>query len=594
MKYLSSKEKTRYYLLVTLRAMVGLLDLIAILAIGLLSASIALYLTQDGSQGESISLGPLAFNSVGLASVPLIGIMVLGLFVSKAFVSIYLTHRLAHFLAKVEARSSRELAEKAFGNGIEGLKQNSMNDILYAVQVGSPSVFNTLLNSVGILVAEGFLFFIVIVTFAVLSPWVALVAFSYFALIGFLIQYFIGRKLEQSSQKITESSIVSTGGLLDLGEVIREATTLEKKHFFLDKIYDARLTSSRNVASQLVLQGAPRHIVETALILGISAFIFSQSLTGDLSAAAAVIGAFLAGGLRLTAALLPLQSAFLSIKQALPSVSRAFHFLDMNTRAKGIELKSTDSRVISSPVSVKAQAVSFRYSGAERSAVNAVSFEINAGQQAAFIGPSGAGKSTIADLILGLVQPTEGEILLGGIKPESWIQNNPGLIAYVPQRPGMVSGTIAENIALGVRAQDIDSERLDKAIRDSHLYETLAALKFGIDTDLGNRKDNLSGGQLQRIGLARALYTQPKLLVMDEATSALDAESENEINKALDEMRGKVTVVLIAHRLNTVQRADQVFLIEKGKLMDSGTFPDLMKKNPSVKRLAKLMEISRS
>jgi ABC-type multidrug transport system fused ATPase/permease subunit len=177
MKYLSSREKTRYYLLVILRALVGLLDLVAILAIGLLSASIALYLTQDGSNGVSISLGPLSFESVGVASIPLIGIMVLGLFVSKAFVSIFLTHRLAHFLAKVEARSSRELAEKAFGNGLEGLKRNSINDILYAVQVGSPSVFNTLLNSVGILVAEGFLFFIVIVTFAVLSPWVALVAF---------------------------------------------------------------------------------------------------------------------------------------------------------------------------------------------------------------------------------------------------------------------------------------------------------------------------------------------------------------------------------------------------------------------------------
>ena len=344
-----------------------------------------------------------------------------------------------------------------------------------------------------------------------------------------------------------------------MGEVIREATTLEKKHFFLDKIYEARLTSSRNVASQLVLQGAPRHIVETALILGISAFIFSQSATGDLSAAAAIIGAFLAGGLRLTAALLPLQSAFLSIKQALPSVSRAFHFLDMDTPFKESNFQRSDSKVITSPVSVKAQSVSFRYSGAEQQAVSNVSFEIKAGHQVAFIGPSGAGKSTIADLILGLLKPTEGEILLGAIKPESWITNNPGLIAYVPQRPGMVSGTIAENIALGVAAKDIDSERLDKAILDSHLKETLAALKYGKNTHLGNRKDNLSGGQLQRIGLARALYTQPKLLVMDEATSALDAESENEINKALDEMRGKVTVVLIAHRLNTVQRADQVF-----------------------------------
>jgi ATP-binding cassette subfamily C protein len=594
MKYLSSKEKTRYYLLVTLRALVGLLDLVAILAIGLLSASIALYLTRDDSREGAISLGPLAFPSLGLEFIPVVGIMVLGLFISKAFVSIYLTHRLAHFLAKVEARSSRELAEKAFGNGIEGLRQNSMNDILYAVQVGSPGVFNILLNSVGVLVAEGFLFFIVIITFALLSPWVALVALLYFALIGLLIQYFIGRKLEQSSQKITESYIVSTGGLLDLGEVIREATTLEKKHFFLDKIYEARLTSSRNIANQLVLQGAPRHIVETALVLGISVFIFSQSLTGDLSAGAAIIGAFLAGGLRLTAALLPLQSAFLSIKQALPSVSRAFHFLDFEKPANQSRMKIKAREGTGAPVSVKAKDVSFSYAGAGRPAVTKVSFEINPGDQVAFIGPSGAGKSTIADLILGLVKPTEGEILLGAIKPEEWITSNPGLIAYVPQRPGMVSGTIAENIALGVSSKDIDSQRLDMAINDSHLKETLAELKYGKDTDLGKRKDSLSGGQLQRIGLARALYMQPKLLVMDEATSALDAESENEINKALDEMRGKVTVVLIAHRLNTVQRADQVFFIEKGQLRASGTFPELIKKSESVKRLAKLMEINQA
>jgi len=594
MKYLSSKERARYYILVALRSLVGLLDLIAILAIGLLSASIALYLTKESSPNDVISLGPLGFTSVGITSIPFIGITVMGLFVSKAFISIFLTHRLAHFLAKVEARSSRELAHKAFGNGVEGLRSNSINDILYAVQVGSPSVFNTLLNSVGILVSEGFLFFIVIVTFAVLSPLVALVALSYFVLIGLLIQYFIGRKLEASSRKIAESSIVSTGGIIDLGEVIREATTLEKKHFFLDKIYEARLTSSSNVASQLVLQGAPRHIVETALILGISAFILSQTLSGDLSAAAAVIGSFLAGGLRLTAALLPLQSAFLSIKQALPSVSRAFHFLEMTPIAEDPRFGPSKPKVISVPASVTAKNVSFRYSGAEYPAVRAVSFEIKAGDQVAFIGPSGAGKSTIADLILGLVKPTEGEILLGEIEPQSWITSNPGSIAYVPQRPGMVSGTIADNIALGVKTKDIDYELLDKAIRDSHLKETLAALKYGKDTELGNRKDNLSGGQLQRIGLARALYTQPKLLVMDEATSALDAESENEINQALDEMRRKVTVVLIAHRLNTVQRADQVFLIEKGSLSASGTFPELMKKSQSVKRLVQLMEISES
>jgi ABC-type multidrug transport system fused ATPase/permease subunit len=155
----------------------------------------------------------------------------------------------------------------------------------------------------------------------------------------------------------------------------------------------------------------------------------------------------------------------------------------------------------------------------------------------------------------------------------------------------MVSGSIVENIALGVDKENADPVRLQKAIEDSHLSELIGSLPEGINTDLGKRKDELSGGQLQRIGLARALYTQPSLLVMDEATSALDADSENEINKALDEMRGKVTVILIAHRLNTVQRSDVVFLVEEGSVTASGTFPELLRTNKTVQNLADLMSI---
>jgi ABC-type multidrug transport system fused ATPase/permease subunit len=155
----------------------------------------------------------------------------------------------------------------------------------------------------------------------------------------------------------------------------------------------------------------------------------------------------------------------------------------------------------------------------------------------------------------------------------------------------MVSGTIAENIALGIYSKDVDKELLDKAISLAHLKDLVESLPNGVDTNLGKRKDELSGGQLQRIGLARALYAQPKLLIMDEATSALDAESEDEINKALDEMRGQVTVILIAHRLNTVQRSDIVFLMEEGKVTASGTFPELLKSNGKVQSLAKLMAI---
>jgi ABC-type multidrug transport system fused ATPase/permease subunit len=146
--------------------------------------------------------------------------------------------------------------------------------------------------------------------------------------------------------------------------------------------------------------------------------------------------------------------------------------------------------------------------------------------------------------------------------------------------------------AVSQKASDqIDFDHLADVVKLAHLSELVEALPEGIHTDLGKGKDKLSGGQLQRIGLARALYTRPGLIVMDEATSALDASSENEINRALDEMRGRVTILLIAHRLNTIQRSDIVFLIGEGKLVDSGTFPELLARNAEVQKLVRLMSI---
>jgi ATP-binding cassette subfamily C protein len=164
-------------------------------------------------------------------------------------------------------------------------------------------------------------------------------------------------------------------------------------------------------------------------------------------------------------------------------------------------------------------------------------------------------------------------------------------ISYVPQKPGLVAGSVAENVALGIDTENIDEVRVKQALESAHLSAVIESLPEGIHANLGNYQDNLSGGQIQRLGLARALYSEPGLLVMDEATSALDAESELEISKALNQMRGKVTVVLIAHRLNTVQHADKVFLVDSGKIADSGTFQELVKRNPSLERVVNLMRV---
>jgi ATP-binding cassette subfamily C protein len=156
-----------------------------------------------------------------------------------------------------------------------------------------------------------------------------------------------------------------------------------------------------------------------------------------------------------------------------------------------------------------------------------------------------------------------------------------------------VSGTILENVALAENEDEVNREQALAALQLANLSDLIAELPDGIDTPLGKLQDGLSGGQMQRLGLARALYTKPGLLVMDEATSALDAESESEIQKALDSMRGRVTVVLIAHRLNTIQHADKVILIEDGQVRDSGTFKELIARNRSVERVVDLMKVEK-
>jgi ATP-binding cassette subfamily C protein len=193
--------------------------------------------------------------------------------------------------------------------------------------------------------------------------------------------------------------------------------------------------------------------------------------------------------------------------------------------------------------------------------------------------------------MLGLLLPTDGEVLINEEPADKAVRSRPGQMGYVPQKPGLIFGSITQNIALGVSPLEIDEQKLQSAIKKANLKGLIDSLPEGLNTDLGKGKDELSGGQLQRIGLARALYTQPKFLVMDEATSSLDAESEQEINEALDAMRGEVTVVLIAHRLNTIQRSDVVYLVDEGKIADLGTFPQLLKTNPKVRNLAKLMAI---
>jgi ATP-binding cassette subfamily C protein len=590
--FMTPKERAKYFTFLGLRSFVALFDLFGILAIGFLATSIALFVTLGSDARRAIEFGGVSIPAVTAQTLPFVAGLILTLFLAKAMISILLTRQLAYFLARIEARAARTVADRAFGSGLGEARLHSREEVYFAVQAGSPAAFNSVLNSAGTIAAEGLLFVLVIASFFAVDPLSAVGTLVYFALIAAVIQLFVGNLMQKAALRSAEGAVDANTAIGDLSEALREATILGKKDFFFGRIYEARIRTASSGATQITLAGLPRYIVETALMIAFALFVLWQSASGDIVNAAGTIGIFLSGGLRLTASLLPMQAALLSIKQSTPMAERALQYLGSEQLKTPSSMVSAKETVQSSEaVSVNLANVSFQYPDSPEATLRGIALEIHAGQQVALIGPSGAGKSTIADLVLGLLVPTQGKVLVAGEEPNQIISTNPGRLAYVPQRPGMISGSISENIALGTSEAELDLDRLRSAISASHLDRVLEDLPDGINTDLGKRKDELSGGQLQRIGLARALYPLPGLLVMDEATSALDAESENEINRALDGMRGKVTVILIAHRLNTVQRSDIVFLVEEGKITDSGTFPELLKSNKTVQNLAKLMSI---
>jgi ABC-type multidrug transport system fused ATPase/permease subunit len=599
LRFMNPGERIAWFLLVASRSLLAVLDLAGILAIGFIVTSTAIFLTEGSNPNRVLEFAGFLIPAVSAQTLPWVSALVLALFLTKALLSIILTRKAAFFVARVEARSARTIAQISFNGDIRDARLRSREELMFAIQGGSPAAFNGLLNATSSFLTEATLFLVICLGFLFVDPMATLAAVVYFGLIAFVIQIFIGSLMNRAAQVATKGSIDANTAISDLIAVYRELLVIGKREKYINRIYSAREAASQSAASSYYLGGMPRYVIEAALMFGVAAFVLAQSLSGDIVESAGAIGVFLAGGFRLTAAMLPLQNALLSIRSTIPAAQKAHEILDKQHKQTPDEhqekqISRDGKQSESGPIGLHLDSVSFAFPNADVEAVRNVSFDIQAGTQVALMGPSGAGKSTLADLICNVLYPTSGSISRldanGQLIPEHAGVN----VGYVPQKPGMVSGTILENVAIGVEPEEIDRERVLESLTLAHLKKLIKELPNGIDTHLGKLQDGLSGGQMQRLGLARALYMKPKLLVMDEATSALDAESESEIQKALDGMRGKVTVVLIAHRLNTIQHADNVVLIEEGQVRDSGTFKQLVSRNPSVERVVDLMKVEKA
>lgn len=589
--FLTRSEGVRFVTLVIARSLSGLLDVVGIVLIGVIASVAATQLSNTAGKPTKI----LGFTIPVLTpeNIVWLVVIVLVIFTVKAVIAITLTRTLAYFVATVESRNAARVAAYVLNGRLDEVKEYSKADLQYAITGSMTYAFTGILNNLANLASEGFLLLVITATFFVVNPIAALFTLAYFGFVVVIIQVFIGRSLRRAGREAVAGTVDTMSALNDTLDTFREISVLRKQDYFIERVAHSRGRISSSDAAMTFLALMPRYVVETALILGVVLLVGQQFLSGQMATGMATVGVFLTGGVRMMASLLPLQSAVANIKQNVEK-SRAAVELLVRQREPGQERVASAAASGDAPRSdvalkVRLEDVRYRYPGADRFALNGISLDIAAGSSVAIIGPSGAGKTTLVDLILGLVTPDSGTVVIGDADPELVTAAEPGLVAYVPQKPGLMTGTIAENIALGVSPEKIDVDRLRQVIKLSFLTDFIASLPEGANTSVGKQVDSLSGGQIQRIGVARALYSQPKLLILDEATSGLDAASESFVSNSLRALHGTVTVIVIAHRLSTVQHADVVHVIEDGRVAASGDFKSVQATVPMVAEYVKLM-----
>jgi ABC-type multidrug transport system fused ATPase/permease subunit len=368
---------------------------------------------------------------------------------------------------------------------------------------------------------------------------------------------------------------------------IKITKVLRREPYFLDRFAHASREYGRATRVRQVAQEIPRLFLEITAITGILGiavvFLSAHRSPRDIIPVLSLMG--------------------VAIVRMVPSFNRVTSSLTvMRYGRQAIEVVYADLRLLESeePRSVPVRAVgpvespthaieldrvSYEYPASARKALDQVSLTVRHGETVALVGATGAGKTTMVDMILGLLEPSAGRIVVEGeaASSESATRTH---VAYVPQEIYLTDDTIRRNIAFGHDDDTIDLVRLTQAVREAQLEEFIAGLPKGLDTEVGERGVRLSGGQRQRIGIARALYVNPEILILDEATSALDGETEANVMEAITFLRGRRTMVVVAHRMSTVRGCDRIVMIGDGRVLATGTYEELMAGEARFRRLS--------
>lgn len=592
LKLLSGRDRALLIVVVFTTVFLAILDLFGVLLIGVIG-SLSITGLSTGQIGDRVSIvleylriGELGFET----QVVVVGLLAAVLLIAKTLLSLFLVRKTLFFMARRAATMSAGLVARYFNIPVSKINRRSSQTSIYAltsgvnsIMVGVIGVSVALISDISLLIVMGVgLFFVDSIT--------AISTGVIFGLLAFVLYKMMHDKMRKLSEEQALLNIESSQRIFEAIYSYRELLVRDRRGFYARQIGNLRYRLADGGATISFMSNISKYILEIALVISALLLASYQFAISTPYRAIATITIFIAASTRIIPAILRLQQGLLGIKSALaeamPTISLIEELGDLAFEVS--EVKKI-SRVHDGfePV-VTASSITFSYEESSK-VLKGVNFQAQAGEFVAIAGSSGAGKTTLVDVILGALEANTGEVSISGMSPRSTFSKWPGAVSYVPQDSPIINGTIRENLGLGYPSQEIEDEFCWESLKLARLDDFVRSLPSQLEAFVGDRGTRLSGGQRQRLGIARLLITKPKLLILDEATSSLDGVTEFEISEALRELKGEMTLIVIAHRLSTVVHADRIYFMNQGHVEGEGTFEELKNNYPEFLTQAELM-----
>ena len=513
----------------------------------------------------------LGIQSVGQMTTALL-LALMAIYVIKNLYLVYLVYRQNTFITQSRNQMISRVMGEFLNRPYEQYLGADIPTVFRITDSDIPQTFSLMLAMLQLaseVVVSGLIFIVLLCTDIFMTLFI-MVLFGVMTLV--IVKIFkpklnkIGAKNQAIQSRIAKWRIQAIYGLKDV-------KVLNREEFFVRNYYETGKVGANVGRTYAVMNNIPRLLIETVFIVGVLTFIIIYMKGGgNVASMVSTLAAFGVAAMRVLPSVNRINTYITEISYNQPSLDFVYQTLQegMKTDAMLAQRQAySQKEKLELKDKIELNHISFHYPDSDKNIFTDAHMEVPKGKSVGIMGTSGAGKSTIVDILLGLLHAQEGEITCDGVdifkNYESWLAQ----IGYIPQSIYLIDESIRDNIAFGIDADKIDEKRIWEVLEEAQLKEFVEELPNGLDTTIGDRGVRLSGGQRQRIGIARALYHDPEILVFDEATSALDNDTEAAVMDAVNSFRGKKTMIIIAHRLNTIEKCDIIYRVEEGKLIQT-------------------------